>query len=68
MPNLRYLTEDEWNKVFVARCQSKQGRSVSDEERALCLHAYRTDPKRYRSTEKDVFNATVPFGSNVRAE
>ena len=60
------LTEAEWRKVFVARCKSKEGRERTEEERKLLNRAYKEDPKRYGAMEADVFNATVPFGSNVR--
>lgn len=60
------LTKDEWSKVFTARCKSKQGQSLTKEERELVDRAWNTDKKRYSAMEADVFNATVPFGSNVR--
>lgn len=60
------LTEAEWNKVFTARCKSKQGQPLSEEERDLVDVAYKTNPKRYSALEPAVFNATVPFGSSVR--
>jgi hypothetical protein len=60
------LTESEWRKVFAARCQTKQGRSISAEERALVDRAFETDPERYGAMDGDVFNATVPFGSTAR--
>jgi hypothetical protein len=66
MAKRKQLTEDEWSQVFKARCQSKQGRPISDAERTLVDAAYKSDRKRYSAMEKDVFNATVPFGSNVR--
>jgi len=60
------LTENDWIKVFAARCQSKQGRAISKEERALLDAAYKSDKDRYAAMNKDIFNATVPFGSTVR--
>lgn len=66
MPKRRKLTEADWAKVFAARCQTKQGRPISDEERKLVDAAYKSDLKRYAAMEKEIFNATVPFGSNVR--
>jgi endonuclease I len=60
------LTENDWERVFAARCQSKQGSSVSDEERSLVGAAHEDDRERYKAMEKDVFNATVPFGSTRR--
>jgi hypothetical protein len=61
------LTETEWAKVFEARCRSKRGERLTDEERALVDRAFDTDQKRYGAMEPDVFDATVPFGSTVRA-
>lgn len=60
------LTEDDWAKVFAARCQSKQGRPISKEDRVLVDAAWEEDPKRYGAMDPDVFNATVPFGSTKR--
>ena len=60
------LTEAEWSKVFDIKCRSKSGHAVTDEERALTNRAFETDPDRFSAMEPAVFNATVPFGSNVR--
>lgn len=62
----RVLSEAEWSRVFHLRCQGKQGRAITPEERALVDAAFEADPKRYAELESEVFNATVPFGSNVR--
>jgi CO/xanthine dehydrogenase FAD-binding subunit len=62
----RRLTDDDWKAVFVARCSSKQGKPVSKAEMALIEAALKADEKRYGNMERDVFNATVPYGSNVR--
>jgi hypothetical protein len=53
----RVLTEAEWSKVFDARCRSKRGEALTDEQRALVDAAYDSDPKRYVSLEPRVFNA-----------
>jgi hypothetical protein len=66
MAKRRQLSDADWASVFAARCQTKQGRPISAEERKLVDAAYKSDRKRYTAMEKDVFNATVPFGSNVR--
>jgi hypothetical protein len=63
----RRLTELEWCQVFEARCKSKKGETLSDVLRQLVDAAYKTDRKRYKEMERDVFNATVPFGSTRRA-
>jgi hypothetical protein len=64
----RVLTEAEWSKVFTARCRSKRGEHLSDDDRSLVEVAYTSDPKRYKAMEPDVFDATVPCGSEVRAK
>ena len=67
MPRRRQkLTEKEWQAVFAARCKSKQGRGLTPAEQALVNRAFAEDEDRYGDMERDVFNATVPFGSNVR--
>lgn len=66
MAKKRKLTEDEWRRVFQFRCKSKRGETLSKEERKLVDEAYASDKKRYGKMEPDVFDATVPFGSNVR--
>jgi hypothetical protein len=63
----RLLTELEWCQVFVARCKSKKGETLSDVQRELVDAAYKADRKRYRGMERAVFNATAPFGSTRRA-
>lgn len=60
------LTEERWEKVFYARCKSKQGQPVTEEESVLLDTAYASDLKRYTSLDEEVFNATVPFGSSAR--
>jgi hypothetical protein len=62
----RTLTEKEWEMVLQIRCRSKEGRHPSKQERALTARAFDLDPDRYGKMDEAVFNATVPFGSNVR--
>jgi hypothetical protein len=61
------MTDSEWSEVFKTRCRSKRGEHLTKEELLLIDRAYASDPKRYASMEADVFDATVPFGSTVRA-
>lgn len=63
----RKLTEAEWRDVFQIRCRAKQGLPLSKADRALFDAAFNEDPDRYAKMEPNVFDATVPFGSNVRA-
>ena len=62
----RKLTESEWTHVFRARCKSKQGQALSDDEKKLVDFAFESDEKRYTAMEPDVFDATVPFGSAAK--
>jgi len=62
------LTEADWETVFKLRCKSKRGEHLSQQELRLCEAAIKADPRRYERMGVDVFNATVPFGSNVRAK
>jgi hypothetical protein len=57
------LSEEQWARVFEARCKSKQGQKISEEERVLLDAAHEQDEKRYAAMDLDVFNATSPFGS-----
>ena len=34
MTKKRTLTDDEWRQVFTARCRSKRGERITDEERS----------------------------------
>lgn len=60
------LSEADWSLVFAARCKSKRGERLTDAEQALVERAWREDQKRYSAMEPDIFDATVPFGSQVR--
>jgi hypothetical protein len=62
----RALAEAEWREVFALRCRSKRGERLSPEEQRKCELAFRRDGLRYAEMERDVFNATVPFGSTVK--
>lgn len=66
MARKRTLTEMDWEKVFRAKCKSKQGQTLTDEERTLVEAAFQADANRFRDLEGEVFNATVPFGSSAR--
>jgi hypothetical protein len=64
----RPLTAAEWQLVFHLRCRAKQGQSLSGDDTALLNRAFGEDPSRYAALDVDVFNATVPVGSNVRRD
>jgi hypothetical protein len=58
------LTESEWADVFRLRCRSKRGEFLSTEEGRRCRLAWESDPERYESLNKAVFDATKPFGAS----
>ncbi len=60
------MTKEQWAEVFHIRCRSKRGESVALAEHDLCTRAFKDDEERYRKMEADVFDATVPFGSQAR--
>ena len=62
------LTEPDWQRVLLIRCMSKQGLPISKNDQNLCQRAFREDGERYSQMEKEVFNRTVPFGSNAKLE
>lgn len=62
------LTEAEWLRVFKIRCDCKRGAGLGPDERKLIERAMKEDRERYSAMDDDVFDATVPFGSNVRAK
>jgi hypothetical protein len=57
------LTEADWQRVFKLRCRSKSGIEQTPEEMAFCHGAARQDPERYNAMDKEVFEATKPFGA-----
>jgi hypothetical protein len=53
----------EAEKCFAIRCRSKMGEYVSREDHVFCEQMWKKYPNWYKTTEKDIFNATIPFGS-----
>jgi hypothetical protein len=68
VPTKNKLTDESWRKVFSIRCRSKQGQPIPSAELGLYGRAMREDPARYEAMGADVFEATVPFGSTVKAK
>ena len=68
MKRKRKLTDESWHKVFEIRCRSKRGLPVTPAELGLCGRALNENPERYKAMGADVFDATVPFGSNAKAK
>jgi len=50
-------------RCFELRCKSKNGQHLRPEEMKFLAHVLRDYPEWYRSLNKDVFEATKPFGS-----
>lgn len=63
------LTDDEWRRVYEIqkRCRVHGG-PLAPEEQRLVDRAIATDPKRYKEQSYDAFDATVPFGSEVKSK
>jgi len=55
----------ERERCMTLRCRSKRGEHLSDEDYAFCTEMWKKYQEWYKATEVDVFNRTVPFGSNV---
>ena len=59
------MTEEERNKVFELRCESKSGKKITKEELAYLIKMYKKFPLEYSAMNDEVFQATKPFGSNI---
>jgi len=60
---------DEAEKCMKIRIRSKSGTGVeSIEEVNFCMEMFKKYPNWYKRTERDVFNAAVPFGSNAHVD
>ncbi len=57
------LSESDWGRVFRLRCRSKQGEYLSPEDIAFLRRAYDSDNDRHSNMDRDVFEATKPFGA-----
>jgi hypothetical protein len=63
---VKRLTDAQWAEVLQLRCKSKRGERLTKSELQLVDRAKRAVEDRYGDMARDVFNLTVPFGSNVR--
>ncbi len=61
--NHAVLTESDWSRIFEIRCRSKRGERITPEELDQCRAARDADRERYVAMERDVFEATLPFGA-----
>ena len=59
-------TEDESKRCLQIRKRSKRGEYTHPDDNAFCGKMLKRYPEWYNITEDEVFNDTVPFGSNIR--
>lgn len=59
----RPMPPDIRRKLFDVRCRSKSGGTLSEEDRALISKCWARWPDEYRAMEREVFEATKPFGA-----
>lgn len=58
--------EDESKRCLQIRKRNRQNECVSPEDIRFCEKMYMKYPDWYTKNEDEVFNDTVPVGSNVR--
>lgn len=58
--------EDESKKCLQIRKRNRRGEYVSPEDTRFCEKIYMKYTEWYTKTQDEVFNDTVPVGSNVR--
>ena len=63
-PDKTKMPPDVWRRLFDIRCKSKEGRVLTAEEEWYYRECFIKWPEDYKAMEKDVFNATKPFGAN----
>lgn len=59
---------EEAERCLDLRRRCKRGERISREDTEFVSFMYRMFGTWYRNTEKQVFNETVPFGSNAHRE
>jgi hypothetical protein len=59
------MTNEEKNKLFEIRCQSKLGKGITKKETKFIQKMYEKYPDEYSAMNKEVFEATKPFGSTT---
>lgn len=65
---MRTPNEADRKKCIALRETSKRGGYIHKDDMAFLNRMLKKYPWWYSSTEHEIFNATVPFGSNVRME
>ena len=66
MPDFKTPNPVDARRCFRVRCRSKRGERLSSEDIEFVARMFDTYPDWYTALEVNVFNATVPYGSNVR--
>lgn len=51
------------DRLFSLRCRSKRGEHLSKEDVEFLEHCWKKWPKEYEAMQREVFEATKPFGS-----
>jgi hypothetical protein len=57
------MTSEEYNRTFDIKCRSKTGTPPTKEEMKFLIRMMKLYPETYSKMEKEVFEATRPFGS-----
>lgn len=57
------MTSEERNKLFDIRCKSKSGTPLTKKETKFCQLMIEKYREEYTAMNKEVFEATRPFGS-----
>lgn len=64
---IKYPPDDKAARCFQLRCKSKRGERLTIEELYFICTIYRAYSEWYKGIEPNVFNATVPIGSNIKS-
>lgn len=56
------MTEEQRKKVFELRCKSKMGTPPTKKELKFLMLMLEKYPEDYKSMNKEIFEATKPFG------
>lgn len=59
-------TPEDARRCFRIRCRSKRGETMSREDSKFCTQMYKKFTEWYGAIEANIFNATVPFGSQAK--
>ena len=57
------MTNEERDKVFELRCKAKIGNKLTNKEFKFIQKMFEKYPEEYSAMNKEVFDATKPFGA-----